>query len=93
MKNVNIKIERHLVFQKYETLNVDIKTIKAAFDYCDKAYKRIIKKNIKAEKDFRRNSYGVQSLPGFKINGKYYQSEYDEIDKSEYVPKSQIIKR
>jgi hypothetical protein len=88
-----IIIEQHLVFQKYKTLDVKVKTLKDAFDYCDNVYKRIIKKNKKAAKDWRPNAYGHQSLPGFKINGKYYQSQFDEIDQSDYVPKNQIIKR
>lgn len=89
----NIKIEQHLVFQKYETLNVKVNSLNEAFDYCDNVYKRVIKKNKKAEKDWRPNAYGVQSLPHFKINGKHYQSKYAQHDFSNYVSKSEIIKR
>jgi len=88
-----ITIEQHLVFQTYKTLDVKIKTLNEAFDYCDNVYKRIIKKNKKAAKDWRPNAYGPQSLPSFKINGKYYKSQFDEINVSDYVPKNQIIKR
>jgi hypothetical protein len=52
-------------------------TITEAQKYCDNVIKRIIKKNIKAKKDFRPNAYGVEEIPFFMINNSLYVSNFD----------------
>ena len=89
----DIKIERLLAFGKYQTINHNFKNLKQAFDFVDKSIKRVMKKNKKVEKDLRPGAYGKQQEPTYKINGKYYQSKYSNVDFSKHVPKNQIISR
>jgi ABC-type polar amino acid transport system ATPase subunit len=68
-------LERKTAFVFQQT-NI-FQTIEEAESYCENVLKSVIKKNKKAESDFRPNAYGVQELPWFKIDGEVYNSPND----------------
>jgi hypothetical protein len=69
-----IKVEQNTVFDNYKKV-AEFQTEKECIIFCNKIIKRIIRKNIKAEKDWRPNAYGKQNVPFFKIGNKIYGGE------------------
>lgn len=86
-KKSKVVIKRKIGFGFEKVKEFD--SVDEAKKYMDGIIKRTIKKNDKAEKDQRKNAYGVETLPWFQMNGEPYKSEFDPRHKES----SPVVKR